>query len=167
MYKKNYEKIKSVILKYRHGTFIINLLNKIITSLVYLIYPSLLALLFFNKDKRIWPTLFIPGLGFLIISIYRSYTNYPRPYELYDIIPIINKDTKGKSFPSRHVFSIFIIAKTLYYISNLLGAFLMVLGSILAVLRVLGGVHFPKDVIVGAISGLLFGIIGHSIYLYF
>ena len=36
----------------------------------------------------------------------------------------------------------------------------MFAGIILAIVRVLGGVHFPRDVVVGAMIGILFGMIG-------
>ena len=31
---------------------------------------------------------------------------------------------------------------------------------LLALIRVIGGVHFPRDVVVGAISGILAGMLG-------
>jgi membrane-associated phospholipid phosphatase len=34
---------------------------------------------------------------------------------------------------------------------------LLMLGCILAITRVLGGVHFPKDVIAGALAALIWG----------
>lgn len=163
MYEKRYKKILQFIGKYKYGKITINIINKLATSLVYAIYPITLFILVLNRDKRFWKVLFIPGISFILLSLFRSYINFSRPYELYNITPIINKDTKGKSFPSRHVFSVFIIAMTLYYISSLLGVFLMFIGVILAIIRVLGGVHFPKDVIVGAIIGVLSGIIGWNL----
>ncbi len=42
----------------------------------------------------------------------------------------------------------------------------MVLGLILAIVRVLGGVHFPRDVVFGALLGILASFIGWNITLF-
>lgn len=138
----------------------INQLNTVITTLVYGTYPLVLGLLIYTQDERFWRVLLAPMISFILVSIFRTYLNAPRPYEVADTDPIIKKDTKGKSFPSRHVFSVFVIATTLFYISKPLGIFLMVIGFILAILRVVGGVHFPRDVIAGALIGILSGFLG-------
>lgn len=161
--EKTYEKIRSWINKFDNGVEVINIINKISTSLVYLIYPIILLILIFNGDQSFWRILFVPAISFILLSLFRKCFNAPRPYEVLDIQPIIKKDTRGKSFPSRHVFSAFVIAMTLYYISVPIGIFIMLLGLIIAIVRVLGGIHFPKDVIVGGIIGILCGIIGWNI----
>ena len=138
----------------------INILNKLITTVVYITYPLVLAFLVITQDARFWRVLLIPAISFVLVSLIRYYINAPRPYEVSNSVPIIKKDTKGKSFPSRHVFSVFVIASTLYFISNPLGLFLMVAGIGLAIIRVVGGVHFPRDVIIGAIIGILAGVLG-------
>ncbi|GEK88264.1 phosphatase PAP2 family protein [Alkalibacterium putridalgicola] len=139
---------------------VINRLNNFITYLVYAIYPVVLLLLVYNRDPRFWRVTLTPAISYVLVSIFRYYIDAPRPYEVSGNKPIIKKDTKGKSFPSRHVFSIFVIATTLYFISKPLGIFLLLAGSILAVLRVIGGVHYPRDVIAGAIIGIISGIVG-------
>ncbi|MER2063374.1 MAG: phosphatase PAP2 family protein [Alkalibacterium sp.] len=138
----------------------INLSNRFITYLVYTVYPIVLILLVYNRDPRIWRVLLAPSISFVLVSIFRKTVNAPRPYEVNGKEPIIKKDTKGKSFPSRHVFSVFVIASTLYFISAPLGLLLIFMGILLAILRVIGGVHFPRDVIAGAIVGLLSGFLG-------
>ncbi|GAA0361224.1 phosphatase PAP2 family protein [Alkalibacterium iburiense] len=139
---------------------IINLLNRLITYSVYAIYPIIFIALIWNQDERAWRVFLAPAISFILVSIFRNKLNAPRPYEVNDTTPLIKKDTKGKSFPSRHVFSVFVIASTLYFISQPLGIILMLAGVILAFLRVIGGVHFPRDVIAGAVIGILSGVLG-------
>lgn len=160
MNKNNYEKTIDKLHKYPTRIKIINSINFLVTTLVYCTYPIVLGLLIFTQDIRFWRVLLTPAISFIVLSIFRTYINAPRPYEVLDIVPIIKKDTKGKSFPSRHVFSIFVIAMTIYYISKPLGLLLMFAGLLLALIRVIGGVHFPRDVVVGAISGILAGMLG-------
>ncbi|MCC5890116.1 MAG: phosphatase PAP2 family protein [Alkalibacterium sp.] len=139
---------------------IINQLNRLITVFVYVTYPIVLLTLIYTRDERLLRALLTPSISFVLVSIFRRYINAPRPYEVSSTVPVIKKDTKGKSFPSRHVFSAFVVATTVYFIYNPLGILLMVIGCILAVLRVLGGVHFPRDVIAGAVIGIISGILG-------
>ena len=41
------------------------------------------------------------------------------------------------------------------------GIAFLLLGTALALCRVIGGVHFPRDVLAGAVMGVLSGIIGY------
>ena len=158
--KETYEKITGSLRKSPRKVKAIKLLNNGLTLLVYFMYPSLLLLLAYQQDVRLWRVVLTPSISFVLVSIFRYYLNFQRPYEVLDIDPLMYKDTKGKSFPSRHIFSVFVIAMVFCYISLPVGLALIVIGLFLAVVRVLGGVHFPIDVIAGGITGILSGIIG-------
>lgn len=162
-YTEKYAQLTDPIRKNSKGIKIIRSLDKITTTTVYLTYIVFLGILLFNRDSRFLRVLIAPAISFVILSMFRGYNNAPRPYQEFDIEPIIVKDTQGKSFPSRHVFSTFLIAMTLYYISMPIGISLMVIGSAIALIRVIGGVHFPRDVIAGALIGIIFGIIGWNL----
>lgn len=142
---------------------VINLLNRLITYSVYTIYPLVLIGLTWTRDERVWRVFLGPAISFILVSVFRNLINAPRPYEVNNTVPLITKDTKGKSFPSRHVFSVFVVASTLYFISSPLGISLMLAGVLLAFLRVIGGVHFKRDVIVGAIVGIASGVLAFYI----
>ncbi len=164
MDKKTYEKMTRWIKERPKIYRLINIINKFSTRFVYIIYPIFLIKLFIDRDINFWKILTIPAISFLLLSFFRKKLNLPRPYEVFGIMPAIKKDTKGKSFPSRHVFSVFVIASSIYYISNSLGIVLMLVGLIIAIIRVLGGVHFPRDVIAASIIGVLASIVGWNIF---
>ena len=107
--------------------------------------------------------LLVPAISFAAVTLFRRIFNAPRPYEKFGLPPAIEKDTAGKSFPSRHVFSVFIIAATIFYVHPSAGILLGLLGVVLAVLRVIGGVHEPRDVIAGALAGILCGVLGYYV----
>lgn len=131
------------------------ILNKSITTFVYAFYPLMLLYLVINKDERLLPLLLIPAFSFVLVSILRKRLNAKRPYQIYDYEPILTKKKDGESFPSRHVFSIFMIAMSVFVLNVIGGMIFLILGTILAISRVLGGVHFPRDVIAGAVMGIL------------
>ena len=89
-----------------------------------------------------------------------SKSNAPRPYELYAIDPLIRKDTHGKSFPGRHVFSACIIACALTWIDVRFGLPAFTACALLAATRIIGWVHFPRDIIAALALGIAIDAIG-------
>lgn len=155
--KERYISVLAAVKKSKAGSFSVVWLGRLITAIVYIYYPSALLWLIFKKNALWLPFLAVPALGFAAVSLLRAKLNFKRPYEELPVTPLYKKETKGKSFPSRHVFSAFVIAAASLRINPVLGAVLLALGTILAVCRVLSGVHYPKDVIFGAILGTVIG----------
>lgn len=163
MTEEHFKKMTESIKKRKGIVFLLNGLDKMITGITFLCYPLLLGYLFMAKDSFLLAAVMVPAVSFVIVTLFRKMYNAKRPYEVYDFEPVIQKNTLGKSFPSRHVFSIFIIAMTFFQVEPDLGVWFMLLGVILGVLRVYGGVHFIKDVTVGAVAGVVAGLIGYYI----
>ncbi|WP_049618059.1 phosphatase PAP2 family protein [Streptococcus sp. X13SY08] len=136
-------------------------LNQNITRFMYLLYPCLLLYLALREPhhivQNVGPFILIPGVSFLGLSWVRKTLNAPRPYEIYAIEPLISKDTKGQSMPSRHVFSATMISMCILRLYPLVGGVFLLCSILLAVTRVLVGVHFPKDVLLGFIIGMILG----------
>lgn len=131
--------------------------------LIYLTYPIFLAVLFL-KGNIFWAkSVAVCGVGFILVSLFRHFYNAPRPYQVYDIQPVINKSTEGKSMPSRHCFSAAVIALGISVINLPLGIIIGVLALTIAVLRVAFGVHFIKDVAFGLLVGAVIGSIQYFI----
>lgn len=99
------------------------------------------------------------GGRLFLLSLGRSLYNRPRPYQTWAIQPLIKKDSLGKSFPSRHVFSATVIAMLALTLNPWLGGAMLFLAGALAFLRVLGGVHYPSDVMAGYAIGILVGLL--------
>ncbi len=76
------------------------------------IYGLVFCWLFLKKTSMggIWSFIWIPASGFVLFSLFRHWVNVPRPYEKWDIQPLLEKNSSGHSFPSRHVFSATIIS---------------------------------------------------------
>ena len=135
--------------------------NRFITVVMPMIYLTLLATTYFQQGlgKQIWIYVFVPASGFVILSLLRKKVNAPRPYEVWEIVPLLNRDSPGQSMPSRHVFSATIISMACLHASLSVGVILLVLSALLGLVRISGGVHYPKDVVVGYTSGLAWGMI--------
>ena len=133
---------------------------KAITAVTVAIYMAIALWLFAQRDERIFRFLLVPAAGFVAVTILRKLIAAKRPYEIYGFTPLLQKDTRANSFPSRHVFSNMIIAAAALYVNLPLGIFTAVCGLLLAVLRVITGVHIPKDVAAGCLLADKHGCIG-------
>ena len=102
-------------------------------------------------------------IPFVIVSLMRRLINSKRPYEVYSLGNLngeLMRAKRGESFPSRHVFSAFIIGTLIMEWSIILGSAVILLGIIIATARVMLGIHFVRDVIVGAAIGVASGVLG-------
>lgn len=136
-------------------------LCKTLSLLIYFAYIMTLIYLCFQKDiLQVLSFVCIPASGFLIETMLRAKINAPRPYEVLSIPPLDPKDTKGKSFPSRHAFSAAILSIAFYTIHPYLGWILILFSLFIGLCRILMGVHWIRDVCIGLLFGWSYGLIG-------
>ena len=164
-YMKNYQEwYDHVAANIKNKPFLLSLLrtfNRFMTVVMPIVYLTMLATTYLQQGlgKQVLIYLFIPASGFVILSFLRKKINAPRPYEEWDIKPLLDRDSPGQSMPSRHVFSATIISMACLHASLTMGMICLTLSAFLGLVRVLGGVHYPKDVVVGYICALVWGVL--------
>lgn len=164
-YMKNYQEwYDHIASKIENKPIFLRLLrtfNRFMTVVMPMIYLTLLATTYLQEGlgKQVLIYVFIPASGFVILSFLRKKINAPRPYEEWDIKPLLDRDSPGQSMPSRHVFSATIISMACMHANLPIGMICLTLSAFLGLVRVLGGVHYPKDVVVGYICALVWGVI--------
>ena len=160
-YQEWYDKRKLSLLRYPQLLQLLRVFNRMMTVLMPLVYMILLGTSFISKGlgQDLAASILVPALGFVLLTLVRKWINQPRPYETWEIVPLLDKDSSGHSMPSRHVFSATIISMACLHANLPVGLILLVLSALLGLVRVLGGVHYPKDVLVGYACGLLWGIL--------
>ena len=164
-YMKNYQEWYDHIAgNVKNKPFLLRLLrtfNRLMTVVMPIVYLTLLVATYLQEGlgKQVLMYVFVPASGFVILSFLRKKINAPRPYEVWEIVPLLDRDSPGQSMPSRHVFSATIISMACLHASLIVGFILLLLSVFLGLVRVLGGVHYPKDVLVGYACGLVWGVI--------
>lgn len=153
-------KVSEFVRKFRHGEEIVKYGNVLVTRIIYVAFLMLLAILLVKKDERIVRVVLVTGISFGLVSVFRHFYNEKRPYTIYDFQPVVKKNKTGESMPSRHVFSGFVIGMAFLYIQPYFSIPVFICSLIMCFGRVVAGVHFPKDVIAGAMIGIISGIIG-------
>lgn len=94
---------------------------------------------------------------FVIGSSIRFLYYHPRPYTAFNLPHLLTDPTS--SFPSGHTIFIFGLATALYFYSKPLAYFVYASGLVIGVARIIGGVHYPYDILGGIVLGILTGII--------
>ena len=111
-------------------------------------------------DIRIWRFILAPAAAFLTVTVIRKVYKSKRPYEVFNIKPLVKKDKKGESMPSRHTASAVIIAFAFLYINIPIGIAMLCISAVIGITRALCAVHFPGDVLVGAAISCAFAFVG-------
>ncbi len=131
-----------------------------------------LVMLIVCKDKKVaWTSALALLFSLLVINIFLKNTVMrARPCWIDDTIPLLVKNPKDYSFPSGHSSASFASAVSIvqYARYRKQGIAAVILAALIAVSRMYVFVHFPTDVFVGTILGIieaiLAGIIIRFIY---
>ena len=169
VYTDFYSKITEPLRQRPWAVRALNAADKILAGGIFIFYPVMLVTLLskaigtgvsvLQAGTAIWPDVLVPGIAFALLSAVRGRLDAKRPYEEWPIEALIRRDGSGHSMPSRHVFSAAVIAMCALRHNLYAGAVLLVLAGVIAVIRVLGGVHYPKDVAVGYLAGVTAGLV--------
>lgn len=94
------------------------------------------------------------GLALLAGQVLSHLVHRPRPFVAHpDLVHLFTPHAADASFPSDHATAAFAIATAVMLRNRAWGAVLLLAAAILAVSRVVIGVHYPFDVITGAALG--------------
>ena len=163
MTKEQYIKITEPLRSNQERAKRVTSLNHMLTALVFCVYPLYLFMLFTDKNPWLWRAILVPAVSFVGLSVVRKSSMRPDRMKNLTCRRYWKKTQKENHFQSRHVFSVFIIAMTIFYEHPGAGVLLGIIGLLLGIVRVLVGVHEPKDIIVGALAGIVCGIVGYYV----
>lgn len=139
---------------------VLSFLYKALPIFMVITVPALItAKALMGFDREFLRILIVPVVVLAEVTIIRNIINKPRPYEAYETEPVIKRDGKGHSFPSRHTASAFIIAMSAIPVSVPVAVVLLVISVIIGLTRIFAGVHYIIDVIAGALISVLTGLV--------
>ena len=122
-----------------------------------------LVMLIVCKDKKVaWTSALALLFSLLVINIFLKNTVMrARPCWIDDTIPLLVKNPKDYSFPSGHSSASFASAVSIvqYAKYRKQGIAAVILAALIAVSRMYVFVHFPTDVFVGTILGIIVAIL--------
>lgn len=95
----------------------------------------------------------------LVTEFIRLFYHVQRPFSFYNFVPLIAES--GWSFPSGHAAWFFAMAMTIWYMNRKWGVWFFIFAIINGIARVYVGVHWPLDILGGAIVGILSAVFAH------
>ena len=128
MTPEHYQKILHWLNAHPAAKQLVILLNHWLPAVPFVCYPVLLVLLNLQWFRLlrggldqtaldfmqcIARAILVPGFVFLGGTLLRKKLNFPRPYEQPGFTPLVEKETRGQSFPSRHALSAAVLAAAL------------------------------------------------------
>lgn len=93
------------------------------------------------------------AFGTLIYKILKSKTVRPRPYQVHQVIRLGERPLDHFSFPSGHTLHAVMATIIFGYIQPILLVLMLPFTVLVAVSRMILGLHYPSDVMVGACIG--------------
>ena len=126
------------------------------------------GLIIFSKKYRPW------GFGILIAlllghivgnMVLKPLVQRPRPFCFEPEIVLLISPPGDFSFPSGHTLSSFVAATMLFYMKRKWGIYAYGLAVLIGFSRLYLYVHFPSDVLSGAVLGILLAVLVASFYL--
>lgn len=86
-----------------------------------------------------------------------------RPCDVNQAIQLLINRPLDASFPSGHAMSSFAAATTVFYLSKKLGLGALLLALLISFSRMYLYVHYPSDIVAGALIGILIAVISQKI----
>ena len=117
-------------------------------------------LLFFRKTRRAGLAMLIAlGVGYAVGNVWlKELVMRPRPFVTHtDLTPLLDPGDRW-SFPSGHALSSFAAATALFFFHKKTGLLAYLLAACIAFSRLYASVHYPTDVLAGAVLGILCGL---------
>ncbi|MDD3072354.1 MAG: phosphatase PAP2 family protein [Candidatus Pacebacteria bacterium] len=91
---------------------------------------------------------------FVITTVIRNFYYKDRPFVVLDIFPLI-EHAKTASFPSGHAAFFFGLGTAVFLKNKKMGIFFLAGAFLISLSRIYAGIHWPFDIIMGAIVGIL------------
>ena len=101
---------------------------------------------------------------FVLTSFIRWLWFRPRPFVTLNFIPLIDMSPKEAAFPSGHASFFFALSTIIYFYNKKAGILFYIASLFIVVARVFVGVHWPSDILAGALLGILMGWILNKLF---
>ncbi len=132
---------------------------------IVLLLISFLAVNYRKYLKMVITALFAAIFSrFVITEIIRFIFPRSRPFIDNNVNLLVSHNPGESSFPSGHASFFFALATVVYFYNKKLGAAFFVFAFLISISRVFAGIHWPSDILAGAIVGIFSGWVINKIF---
>lgn len=115
-----------------------------------------------DNRKMVMNTLLSGAVALGVNNIIGAIYHRDRPFVAHHVIQLVQHDASA-SFPSNHAAAAFAVAASIWFWRRKEGWVWLVLAAVMGFSRIWSGIHYPLDIIGGAISGILIAVIINKI----
>jgi len=114
----------------------------------------------FKKYYKIVAQAFISGIfaRFIVVEIIRFIWDRPRPF-ITNPVNLLISHSPSSSFPSGHAAFFFALSTLIYFYNKKTGILFLIASFLISISRVFCGIHWPFDILAGALVGILSALI--------
>lgn len=128
--------------------------------MTYILIGVILVSIFY-KNKSFFLKLFVVGgagaTAFVVSKFLKIILQIPRPFNTLDLVPLVVET--GYSMPSSHATVFSALATVAFGINRDLGIGFSLFALLIGVSRIVLGVHYPSDILVGFALGIFIGLV--------
>lgn len=132
---------------------------------IFLLFALLPVLWFKKKREMVLHAVISAFIAWLISKFLKDFFAVPRPYVTNSFVPLAGHSSDG-SFPSNHTASAFAISVSIFLHKHNWGIPLIILSLAIGISRILGGVHYPLDILGGIIIGTSVAWAAHRLHVH-
>ena len=107
-----------------------------------------------NADRLLFQLALGTGLQLFLYLLVKQVCSRRRPFELLENVPCIRRPSDRYSFPSGHTAAAFVVVATVGLFYSFLFLPLLLLALLIGFSRIYLGVHYPTDILAGALLGI-------------
>ena len=140
--------------------FLDNVIVFLASYLAYMLVTVFLILIFFShyQKREKWEIFLVTVISsivarFGITELIRFFYHRPRPFSMLEAHQLLSNGEW--SFPSGHAAFFFAMATAVYLYNKKWGIGFFIAATLMAVSRVVAGIHYPSDIVGGALIGIL------------
>lgn len=124
---------------------------------------AIAAIAYFTGHERLAIDIVLGLLSlWFIVETIKAFTDRARPFAVLKDVRVIGWRALGRSFPSGHTAQAFFLASIIVHqlgIGSITAVLVYVLAGLVGVTRMYVGAHYPRDVIAGALTGLVWALV--------
>ncbi len=136
--------------------------------LIWIMFAGLFVLWIVDgkiKREEVIHALLAAGLAWSIAQIIKALFPTVRPFITDGTTPMVLLPATDGAFPSGHSAAAFALATSIFLHDKKVGIFYQFAALIIGIARILGNVHYPIDILGGALLGVMVAFITKRIHL--